>query len=773
MSSRILSWVLFACALGVIMHPWLSTSAPLTVNSENIPEINYIWRLRNLIEQGDAFTAWQPKALAGEAADRHLLYPLYWLTAQLSTLTNIPSEILYKALVYIDLLLGAIFMYEFVLRLTHRPATGLVAGLIFSLIPGHMNTIEGFFIKVSWLAVPLIFWLYEREFGQVREPSFKGAVRLGLAVGLMALASIQIPLMMILILPPYLVLREWQIQRANQIEAGSTYVKPAPHDSKIQKNADAATTSYNLLHTWLKSRGVPWLVTGGIVLGVSAYYYVPVLIELEHLAFSRFAGYPSGGTITLDFLIYMVTARWYSTFSPENFHEVTWYLGDVALVLALVGIISRYKTGIVIFFTGAGIVSLLLLVGHSLGPLPNIVYSAVEQIPLIKGVLRHSFRWVLPLSFSLAVLAGFGTATLVTRLKLTAGLWSHGAMLLLTGLLLFDYYPLSASFRTTSSYLRDSEMEAIAWLNRQETDYRYFAPFADGTWRTYHFAYSHHLIRRPAVWDDQYVSHYVSKRAYTFLAGLNVQLPDLPSGLLDPLFLQMLDLGSVRHILIFLESYNHQDLFNTATALGAPVVFEQDEVRILENRSARPLMQLYPKTALYLGNTADDEQLRAWLPHLTPKEIALLDGAGQQELTYLKTLADYLLLDSEAELGSLSSPEQPRALWPEQAAGFPKQILPEHQISWTRPRPTHAEVNVQLSQPATLVFAEAWYPGWHVTVDGVEQPLLRANYAFQGVALQAGEHMVIFEHRRPLYARIAGGITLVTLLLALGILIRK
>ena len=37
-----------------------------------------------------------------------------------------------------------------------------------------------------------------------------------------------------------------------------------------------------------------------------------------------------------------------------------------------------------------------------------------------------------------------------------------------------------------------------------------------------------------------------------------------------------------------------------------------------------------------------------------------------------------------------------------------------------------------------LVFSEPFYPGWHVNIDGVSQPILRANYAFSAVALAAG-----------------------------------
>jgi uncharacterized membrane protein YfhO len=41
-----------------------------------------------------------------------------------------------------------------------------------------------------------------------------------------------------------------------------------------------------------------------------------------------------------------------------------------------------------------------------------------------------------------------------------------------------------------------------------------------------------------------------------------------------------------------------------------------------------------------------------------------------------------------------------------------------------------------------LVTSETWYPGWHATVDGREQPLLLINGAFRGLALPPGSHDV-------------------------------
>jgi hypothetical protein len=45
-----------------------------------------------------------------------------------------------------------------------------------------------------------------------------------------------------------------------------------------------------------------------------------------------------------------------------------------------------------------------------------------------------------------------------------------------------------------------------------------------------------------------------------------------------------------------------------------------------------------------------------------------------------------------------------------------------------------------------LVLTDVYYPGWTAAVDGVETPIYRANYAFRGVPVPAGEHTVTFRY---------------------------
>ena len=41
-----------------------------------------------------------------------------------------------------------------------------------------------------------------------------------------------------------------------------------------------------------------------------------------------------------------------------------------------------------------------------------------------------------------------------------------------------------------------------------------------------------------------------------------------------------------------------------------------------------------------------------------------------------------------------------------------------------------------------VVFAEPFYPGWRVSVDGRRVPILRANMAFSAVMLPPGTHLI-------------------------------
>ena len=61
---------------------------------------------------------------------------------------------------------------------------------------------------------------------------------------------------------------------------------------------------------------------------------------------------------------------------------------------------------------------------------------------------------------------------------------------------------------------------------------------------------------------------------------------------------------------------------------------------------------------------------------------------------------------------------------------------------WERVR-----IATDAAAPTWLVLADTWFPGWRVWVDGREQPVWRANYAFRAVRLEPGPHEVVFRYR--------------------------
>ncbi|MCP4403810.1 MAG: YfhO family protein [bacterium] len=59
-----------------------------------------------------------------------------------------------------------------------------------------------------------------------------------------------------------------------------------------------------------------------------------------------------------------------------------------------------------------------------------------------------------------------------------------------------------------------------------------------------------------------------------------------------------------------------------------------------------------------------------------------------------------------------------------------------------------AKFSVKSVRAGFLVFSEPFYPGWHISIDGIEVPILRANYAYSAIFVSKGEYE-IFRWYRP------------------------
>lgn len=89
----------------------------------------------------------------------------------------------------------------------------------------------------------------------------------------------------------------------------------------------------------------------------------------------------------------------------------------------------------------------------------------------------------------------------------------------------------------------------------------------------------------------------------------------------------------------------------------------------------------------------------------------------------------------------------------------------------TRPGPGRWKVDVDGARPSLVVVAESWFPGWKATVDGDEVTVLEADGAFLGVPVPAGPHRLELHYERPAMAAIGRGVTGLTLLAALAMVV--
>jgi hypothetical protein len=95
--------------------------------------------------------------------------------------------------------------------------------------------------------------------------------------------------------------------------------------------------------------------------------------------------------------------------------------------------------------------------------------------------------------------------------------------------------------------------------------------------------------------------------------------------------------------------------------------------------------------------------------------------------------------------------------------------VPPRAVAFVRDHPSDVELEVAAGAGPWLVLADTWLPGWSVTVDGADAPMLRVNHAQRLVRLPPEACRVRFVYRAPglaLGLALAGFATLVLLGLA-------
>ena len=735
---RPLDWLLLLVVVVLFLHNWLGGGLPTSPREEVLAEFNYAWVLREWMRQGHWLFEWNPYEFAGYPWNRYLSYPVYGVVALASLVGGFSLEGALKGFYLASFLLSALAMYELGVMLSGRREAGLLAGLVYGVFPFHIHsTVEVWVHAAFWAVLPLPFLLYEMARRSPQRRLTYQALT-GLALGGLVIVNSEHALVVAPFLGLYLLLREaMAIWRGEQTLRGFL-----------------AFLTLALL----------------VALGSSAFFTLPGLLEM------RYVGITAKFRVGMDVLRSREALHYYRVSLArlvgaiiERLHlpvpfdspDVllgpwvlnTWYVGLVTLGLALAGLLALRKNSLV------RLVALLL----ALAFLSSAGLMLALRIPILGYFFP--FRWMIMVAFFTALLTGWGFLELSARTKgsLRAALLP-GLMLLIIA----DYYrPTSWAFKVTPRHFYPDEVETYRWINSQGDDFRFWE-YSGGVRQSFRYSYSIKYIQVPRF------GGYFDNGApvYAWLLHMRAFPPPYPylQFYFSPFADTALDLAGVRYALFHPHEDFHSETLAKLKALGHwRVVRESEHAVVLENLTWKPLVRAYTRTAFYPG--CPDKSFLI-LPSMAEQDVALVCGPSPhlEDYTpdYLR-LYDYVLVDGlsirdkagfEAVLKALGS----RAVRWEAVRLKPEREAPKVQMSWHRPSPEEIRIDIEAEEPVLLMVSESWYPNWRVRVDGEERELLRVNYAFMGVRLEAGRHRVTFRYLRPWYVWAGYAVSGLTLL---------
>jgi hypothetical protein len=87
--------------------------------------------------------------------------------------------------------------------------------------------------------------------------------------------------------------------------------------------------------------------------------------------------------------------------------------------------------------------------------------------------------------------------------------------------------------------------------------------------------------------------------------------------------------------------------------------------------------------------------------------------------------------------------DQPRSL-----AGYISRtaVGRDESVTITRDGPQLVELVAELKRPGLVILADAFDPGWSLTIDGVPAPIFRTNRLMRGAAVKAGHHTLVYTY---------------------------
>ena len=485
----------------------------------------------------------------------------------------------------------------------------------------------------------------------------------------------------------------------------------------------------------------------------------------------------------------------------KNYVEAGSYVGILPLLLAVVALFGR-RSRYLWIFASLALLSLLFAFGTPLYALLFYLLPGYRQ-------LHTPFRWVLPYTFSIAVLAGLGADCLAKRGRgprligwLALSLGCIG--LLLTALIYLrpgPFIPLADGLLVASQKAQEAFANGSVLLSYEWPNLVHLALFLAGGGLMIVLAY---LTLSRRVWPFGFAQAWQPLAVFVLVCDLFIigrgfnpavdpELIDFtppPAAFLqsDPDLFRFTTFNTPREKTF---NANAGMFYRLSDIRGYDSIIPQqyaqfmdlieEQTELLYNRIAplyeyesldSPLLDLlnvkYVVTTRHIPNPGYtlvyDDEVRIYrnddyLPRafVVPEAKVIEDEEARQQALRVFDPREYVILEEEPPTvgGGLSR---------ESGIGSPKVTIAEYTIN-------QVTIEVDIPQPGWLLLADSYFPGWkayeRVGKSEEELQIYRADGNFRAVFLEPGEHTVRFKYsplsfKLGLYVTfLAGVITLV------------
>lgn len=680
---------------------WFGDVLPLSPREENIPELSYIWNLYHAAGKGIIFSSWNPLQIMGNANLTQRGYLLFAPLAYISFLLRLSPDVIYKIAVPVIFFISGLGIYFFLKELKLRSAAALVGGTVYMLAPPHLAIgIEGFDFNVFWAVLPWCMFIFERYINK-KNVLFHSTI-LGILLTIALIVGTAYFALAIPIFGIYILLRLFLAKPKKAIKflflslliflTTSAYITlPSIIEAK---------------YSWINQETTRKKIVN-----------LPTFSQLISLYPKRLRNYP-----VLDFNFH------------GNFTDMSWYLGITSLSLTIISIFSKKKWKLILPLSMLILVLVPFYLIIKFAFIKSIFIVISNKIPKLQALYDQTYRLFLPVTFSIASLAGFGADYVSKLIKNPRK--SFLLLLIILCIVIVDFIPYTAFFRSVPMSTIKKDLEVYEFINNESIVSRYWSPFPF-VWHLpkYRREYLTRYLTRNRVNSSflyiPYSSRYSSEIYDVFLAGA-LEFEKKKASFID--VMTALNWGDVDYVLLRPDVYDYSNAISKFKDYGFNLSYKSETLLFFTRNNPSQFINIYPDYKKVPQDNANN--LTYWFKSYQ-NGIVLYEGKP--------ALSNQFLTNNPGKI-----------------------------LEWNRSNSERIEIQVLANQSLILTASESWYPGWSVTIDNKYENLVRANYAILGVIVPQGRHNVVFCYKQPWYYLAGKFISLLSLiLLSLVFVIRK